>query len=154
MLSQAVCAAANYLKGTHSDNCAVISGGQVEASQTDSYQCCHEDGRPEPPSQEAEYERPCRVTVTAISRLVDLDGSLNKQLPKLALTANTLAQVLETQEAFAVRKIEWAAQLYALEGITPTRPQLVKRASVGKRQCDPVVQQAMNKVLSVISQSV
>jgi hypothetical protein len=81
--------------------------------------------------------RPVRVTKIAIAN--DLGRlSLGKwiiipkkrQFDKLPLTANALAEAIETPEEVAIRKIWWVTNCYRKERIHPTRSQLRKRSGV------------------------
>ncbi|GAX45296.1 Tn7-like transposition protein D [Tolypothrix sp. NIES-4075] len=73
---------------------------------------------------------PVRVTRGAIGRDLDRKPLLDQYLHKLPLTAKALAQVVETYEEFAIRRIQWAAECFRQENIHPTRSQLVCRASM------------------------
>jgi hypothetical protein len=81
--------------------------------------------------------RPVRVTKIAIAN--DLGRlSLGKwiiipkkrQFDKLPLTANALAEAIETPEEIAIRRIWWVRDCYRKERIHPTRSQLRERSSV------------------------
>jgi ribosomal 50S subunit-associated protein YjgA (DUF615 family) len=81
--------------------------------------------------------RPVRVTKIAIANDLGL-LSLGKwiiipkkqQFDKLPLTANALAEAIETPEEVAIRKIWWVTNCYRKERIHPTRSQLRMRSGV------------------------
>lgn len=76
--------------------------------------------------------RPVRVTITAIGKDIGQQALLQKHLGKLPLTLRTLAEVSESREDAAVRRVWWAAERFQKEGACPKRWQLVKRAGVGR----------------------
>lgn len=95
--------------------------------------------------------RPTRISLPALRREIRTFALLPKPLDKLPLTRAVLAQVLETHEAYGVRKVRWAAACYQQEGVQPTRSQLVLRARVDRTQKSPQVQQALDMALAQLS---
>ena len=92
--------------------------------------------------------RPIRLTISEISRDIGLLPSMEDCLDKLPLTALLLDEVVETHEMFAVRRIQWAAELYKQENISPTRWQLMKRSGVIEAHKKwPLVQSAIDAAL-------
>jgi hypothetical protein len=98
-------------------------------------------------------ERPQRITIAAISREIGYLDSLLHRQDRLPLTAKVLAESVETPEAFAARRIPWAAELYRQEGFCPTRIQLAKRVSVKAKQVAkwPLVQEAVESAMHMLS---
>lgn len=74
--------------------------------------------------------RPIQVTKRAIGRDLAKVNLVKNKSAKLPLTAQALSEVTESYEAFTVRRIQWAADNYRLEGHSPTRTQLLTRAGV------------------------
>lgn len=73
---------------------------------------------------------PARITETAIFREADLPRLTAQAKNKLPLTVQALAQVVETREQAAIRRLEWTAEQYFQEGVHPTRYQLAERAQI------------------------
>lgn len=96
--------------------------------------------------------RPIRVSLSEIIRAVGHQADLEQRLHKLPRTAKTLGTYLESLEAFAIRKIEWAENCYEQEGICPTRLQIMVRAVVrNKAGRTLVVQSAVDVALEKLS---
>jgi hypothetical protein len=91
--------------------------------------------------------RPIRVTLTAIGRDVGQTALLQQHLNKLPLSAEILVEFVETREAFAVRRIEWAALQYDLEDTQPERWELIRRAGVARLQSCKVVCAAIDEAI-------
>ena len=71
-----------------------------------------------------------RVTIHSIGKDIDRASQLKKHLHKLPLTAQVLADVVETHEEFAIRRLWWIVERYQQENIRPTRWQLIRRAHI------------------------
>jgi hypothetical protein len=92
--------------------------------------------------------KPTQITTAAIARAL-----IQKHLDKLPLTAKILADLVETRETFAVRRIQWVVECYRQEGICPQRWQLVRRAGLRPEvELLPSVQNAINEALDVLKQ--
>ncbi|WP_190410519.1 MULTISPECIES: TnsD family Tn7-like transposition protein [Cyanophyceae] len=74
--------------------------------------------------------RPVQITVAAIARDIGQLANIQKHLDQLPLTAQVLAEVVETREQFAVRRVEYAAEHFRQENVCPQRWQLVRRAGL------------------------
>lgn len=74
--------------------------------------------------------RPIQVTRSAIAKDMDCVAWLHRFLDKLPLTAKALTEVVESREAFAVRRVQWAESLYLQERSNVKRWQLIHRAGV------------------------
>jgi hypothetical protein len=77
--------------------------------------------------------KPVRASLAEIIREIGNRTYLEQRLHKLPLTAKALDIHLESLEAFAIRKVEWAAYCYLQEARIPTRPQLIGRAVVANK---------------------
>lgn len=73
-----------------------------------------------------------QISIAAIGRYIGQLGVLQKHPDKLPLTAAALQQVVETREAWAVRRIEQVATQAAQDGEPLLRWQLIKRAGVAR----------------------
>lgn len=96
--------------------------------------------------------KPVRASLAEVSREIGNKTYLEQRLHKLPLTAKALDAHLESLEAFAIRKIEWAANCYLQEDRIPTRPQLIRRAVVANKTGRTVlVQSAINAAMERLS---
>jgi len=97
--------------------------------------------------------KPTQITTAAIARELGQLALIQKHLDKLPLTAKILADLVETRETFAVRRIQWVVECYRQEGICPQRWQLVRRAGLRPEvELLPSVQNAINEALDVLKQ--
>ncbi|BAY26831.1 Tn7-like transposition protein D [Calothrix sp. NIES-2100] len=95
-------------------------------------------------------ERPTWITKTAIANCLEHPTSswVKKHLSQLPLTARLLAELVETKEEFAVRRVMWAANMFCKENVYPKRWQLVYRASLDPQTRElPLIQNAINSAL-------
>jgi len=98
-------------------------------------------------------ERPTQVTIAAIAREMGQLALIQKHLDKLPLTAKIFADLVETRETFAVRRIQWVVECYRQEGICPQKWQLVRRSGLRPEvELLPSVQNAINEALDVLKQ--
>ncbi|MEP0885406.1 TnsD family Tn7-like transposition protein [Trichocoleus sp. ST-U3] len=95
---------------------------------------------------------PVRVTVAQIGRDTGKYRPLRTQLDRLPLTAKVLAEMVETHEEFAVRKIEWAAKGFLEENICPTQWQLLRRAKMCS-QSRPLAAQQVKEAIDAALES-
>ena len=77
--------------------------------------------------------RPEVISKTAISRNLGILHVWSKRRQVLPLTNTVLESVRETSEEFAVRLVEWAAASFAERGLSPTRGEIIDRASLSSR---------------------
>lgn len=106
-------------------------------------QLCEQSGRPIP------------ITTMAIARQIKLLSTCRCTLDKLPLTKKVLAEVTETWQETAVRRIWWAVEAYRQEGIGPSRHQLVTRAGVkdGQKK-SAMVREALESALAMLNQNI
>jgi Tn7-like transposition protein D/TniQ len=101
--------------------------------------------------------RPIRVTKTAIGRAIGAITLLQQKLRMMPLTTQVLADVVETREECALRRVVWAATLYWQECALPREWQLVMRANVySLRETSAVkcaLEDAMEMLKSKLSQN-
>ena len=101
-----------------------------------------------------ESGRPVRVTATGLAKTVGCLAMSSKRGDLLPLTVKTLAEVSESVEEVAVRRVKWAAKCYRDEGIRPNTTELWVRAGmsgdVAKR---PQVMTAINAAIVSIQPS-
>lgn len=93
---------------------------------------------------------PVRVTKTAIGRVLGATSLLSQKLSQLPLTSKVLADVLETREEYAVRRVIWVASLYLHEKVQPREWQLILRASIYSLRDTPAVKCAINESLVML----
>lgn len=74
--------------------------------------------------------RPVRASRTAIARGIGALVTIYKRGHLLPLTIKALAEVAETEEAYAIRRIWWATGCYKEEKVIPTAGKLQIRAAV------------------------
>ncbi|MBN3879587.1 MULTISPECIES: TnsD family transposase [unclassified Nostoc] len=76
--------------------------------------------------------RPIWISKTAIANSLTHPASawVKKHLKRLPKTAEVLAELSETREEFAARRVQWAADSFRQENIAPQRWQLVRRAGL------------------------
>jgi hypothetical protein len=98
-------------------------------------------------------EYPVRVTKTGIGIDINKLKQLETQLDKLPLTAKALAEVVETHEEFAVRKIEGATKSFLNEKVCPTRRQLLCRAKVALTSLHIIAAQQVKEAIDAALQS-
>jgi hypothetical protein len=96
--------------------------------------------------------RPVQITRASISRQTGKRAWLYSNLDVLPLTAQVLANLIETDAEFSVRKVEWAAEQYRQENHCPSRTKLIEQARVGGLAQHPQVQMALNAALHMLSQ--
>jgi hypothetical protein len=68
----------------------------------------------------------------------------------MPITAQVLANVIETQEQYAAPRIWWAANSFYEENTFPQKWQLVKRASVNQLKVRPEVRHAIKAAMYMI----
>jgi hypothetical protein len=88
------------------------------------------------------------VTRAQLEKAVPGAGWLLSRPKDYPLTAQAFREARETQEAFALRRIEWALQRYEEEFIRPTRKELILRAKAKKVQNSPSVRTAIEEALA------
>ncbi|MBD2198575.1 MULTISPECIES: TnsD family Tn7-like transposition protein [Calothrix] len=76
--------------------------------------------------------RPTWISKTAIANSLPHPASawVKRHLKRLPKTAKVLAELSESREEFAVRRVQWAADYFRQEKIVPQRWQLVRRAGL------------------------
>jgi hypothetical protein len=73
------------------------------------------------------------VTLSAIIKDVGRQSWLERYLHKLPLTAQALAEDVESYEDHLVRRLKWAAGCFHDEGVVPTRIKLLRHAGEHRR---------------------
>lgn len=92
--------------------------------------------------------KPTQITIAAIGRELGQLALIQRHLDKLPATAQVLSELVETREAFALRRIYWAVESYNQEGICPQRWQLVRRAGLRPEiEALPRVQNAVDEAI-------
>ena len=97
--------------------------------------------------------RPVRISVEAICRQVGQFRALRSGLDRLPLTSKALTELVETPEAFAIRRIWWAVDLYQQESVCPKRWQLMERAGIKSKYLSrwPLVRETLEAALQMLN---
>jgi hypothetical protein len=104
---------------------------------------------------QAQPGRPTRISRTSIARHIKLLHSSANHLERLPLTVQALAEVEETWEAAAVRRVFWAIETYQQVGICPSRKQLIVRAGVSIAQkTSTLVNEVIDAALSQLDPNI
>jgi len=99
--------------------------------------------------------RPVRISKTAIARQIKLLYASFDTLDNLPLTAKALAEVTETWQETAARRVWWAADLYRQEGVCPSWGQLVARAGVKEGQkSSTLVKETLDTAWAMLNQNI
>ena len=91
---------------------------------------------------------PGRVTRAQLEKAIPSLGWLLSRPGDFPQTARAFQEVRETREAFALRRIEWAAEQYQEEALRPTRAELIARAKARRVLGVPAVQAALEEALT------
>lgn len=94
--------------------------------------------------------RPVQVTRTAIGKAVGAVTLLRKNLQRMPLTAQILANAVETRVEYALRRILWAAECFIHDIILPHPWQLILRANVYSLRNMPEVKTALGAAMILI----
>ena len=95
---------------------------------------------------------PKRVTINRISMDVPQVLQLKSMPGKAPLTVQALQEVIETWEAFAVRRIWRIVQKYQEKQVCPTRNELIRSTNTQTYLHVPIVKQALDEAMFVLSQ--
>jgi hypothetical protein len=90
---------------------------------------------------------PVWITRNAIGQDIDKKALLYKQLYKLPKTAQALAEVIETREQFAVRRVQWATECFRQQNISPAWSGLINLAGVYQLREIPQVKEAIDAAM-------
>jgi len=94
--------------------------------------------------------KPERASKTAIASNSGYLALIQKQLDRLPLTAETLAEVVETTEEFVVRRVQWVAECFKQEGISPKKWQIINQAHIKPYIAEmPKVKEAIASALNL-----
>lgn len=97
--------------------------------------------------------RPVRITVSAIGREIGQLALLQQHLDKLPRTADILRDLIETREAFAIRKVWWAMRTFSQKHICPERWLLIRKAGIARLAMHPLVKNAIDTALQSLQQN-
>jgi hypothetical protein len=95
---------------------------------------------------------PIQVTVATIGRTIGHLALLQQHLDKLPATARALAEVTETREDFALRRIQWATTTYLQEQRYPQPWEFIRRAGLERVSMWPTVEGAIHAALQTLKQ--
>jgi hypothetical protein len=89
--------------------------------------------------------RPTRASIAAVIKEIGYRAWIERRLADLPITAKMIELHVESLEAYSIRKVIWAEQIFHREGVSPTRLQLMTRAVVrNKTGRTPAVQNAID----------
>ncbi len=94
--------------------------------------------------------RPVHLTTSAIGREIGQLALLQQHLDKLPKTAEALEEHIESQEAYAVRRVWWTVMDYTQKNMYPDRWQLIRKAGVARLIKSSQVKDAINGALQAL----
>lgn len=97
--------------------------------------------------------KPTQITLSAIGRDIGQLALLQQHLLKLPVTGRLLEDLIETREAFAIRRIHWIAKQYESEQLRPRRWEFIKKAGVERIAMIPQVKEALDVTLQKLNLS-
>jgi hypothetical protein len=71
-----------------------------------------------------------RVTLTAVGRLIDQDSNLGHKLNKMPLTQQVVSDLVESHEAFAIRRLDYVVTQHQETGQSMLRSHLIDEAGL------------------------
>ena len=95
-------------------------------------------------------QRPVHLTISNIGREIGQLALLQQHLDKLPETANSLSELVESHEEFAIRKVKWTAQVHQQEGIYLQRWQLIRKAGIERLAKRPKVKEVIEEVMQTL----
>jgi len=87
--------------------------------------------------------KPVQITLAAIGRDIGQLALLQHHLPKLPVVAQLLGDLVETREAFAIRRIQWVTHQYEEEHYHPKQWEFIKRAGIERIKTRPRIKEAV-----------
>ncbi len=97
--------------------------------------------------------KPVWITRSSIGKDIGESTRLHLDLERLPLTARALAEVAETRQQWAVRRIWWTVDLYVQDRLYPGRIAFIKRAGVRESAERPEIKQAIDAAILALSHS-
>lgn len=91
-----------------------------------------------------------RVTLKNITKQVPMARKLRLRPEKAPLTVQALKEVLETTEAFALRRLYRTVQEYQIEQVYPTQSQLIRKASLQRLRRTPLIHKAIEEAMALL----
>lgn len=95
---------------------------------------------------------PIRITVASIGRTIRQLALIQQHLDKLPLTAGAIAEVIETREDFALRRVQWATMTFLKRGYAPERWEFIQLAGLARVATWATVDQAIQSALHTLEQ--
>jgi hypothetical protein len=96
---------------------------------------------------------PKRVSISRICKEIPELRRVPRSNETTVIT-KALHEVIETVEAFAVRRIKYVVQKYLEEQVKPTRSGFILRAHLKNILHNPLVLQTLDEALFILSQSI
>ncbi|HEY7414083.1 MAG TPA: TnsD family transposase [Ktedonobacteraceae bacterium] len=94
-----------------------------------------------------EDSHPKRVTVATIGIKMGKLALIQQHLDKLPRTAAALAEVIETREGFALRRIQSTTTTYLQMGYYPQRWEFIRQAGIERMAAWPAIEEALHIAL-------
>jgi Tn7-like transposition protein D/TniQ len=91
--------------------------------------------------------RPIRISLSAIGRDIGQLSLLQQHLNKLPMTAQRLETLIETREAFAIRRLQWTAEQFFQMHICPKRYELIRSAGIERIASEDLVKLALDEAM-------
>jgi Tn7-like transposition protein D/TniQ len=95
--------------------------------------------------------KPTHITLAAIGRDIGQLAVLQQHLLKLPAVAQLLGSLVETREAFAIRRIQWVTQQYEAERYQPKRWEFIKRAGIERIAAERTVSEVLDEALRKVN---
>lgn len=94
----------------------------------------------------SELGRPVQITFASIARRLGILSILRHHIMKLPRTKRVLEKVAESRQAYAIRRLRWAASSLLQQGQSYTRSQLLNKANAWRYREDPSVQRVITEL--------
>lgn len=95
--------------------------------------------------------RPVQITLTSLGRESGYSVIIFRHGNKLPLTMSAIQAVVESREAYGVRRIQWAAERCRDEGVMLPRWKFVKLAGVARIALEPAISSVLDLVLGPVT---
>lgn len=90
--------------------------------------------------------RPDRITITGIEKEIGQIGIIRSRIKNLPLVQEILETLVESRESSAIKRIDWAGEVYKEENIIPTMTKFLKRAGVSNMMGNVIVMEYADSV--------
>lgn len=99
--------------------------------------------------------RPMMISATRIAHNLEIAHVCSKRAHVLPLTYKALQETAETQDQYAVRRVEWATSCFAAKGLSPLAWRIALLAGLNGRSAKkPVVKAALDKAVAFLKSQI